>query len=194
MFSLDFSWRQSFHENGKGLVMCYTMFFFFVTQRSSPKRNWRWFWGALRSNDAYGNEKVKETIGLIRKTTTSHARASHFFCTFLYRFYTTTTWKCLISRFIEDVNKQRRNFISLSELGYGHLKFSFRRVRPHLTKYVGRNNRYKDWKNANSLFKQRSRCRRVVGSFKKWTYCNCTSFTWSWCVIAHFFPLWCVMV
>ena len=36
--------------------------------------------------------------------------------------------------FMEDVNKQRRNFISLSELGYGHLKFSFRRVRLDLTK------------------------------------------------------------
>ena len=28
---------------------------------------------------------------------------------------------------MEDVNKQRRNFISLSELEYGPLKFSFRR-------------------------------------------------------------------
>ena len=27
---------------------------------------------------------------------------------------------------MEDVNKQRRNFISLSELEYGPLKFSFR--------------------------------------------------------------------
>ena len=34
---------------------------------------------------------------------------------------------------MEDVNKQRRNFISLSKLGYCPLKFSFRRVRLHLT-------------------------------------------------------------
>ena len=34
---------------------------------------------------------------------------------------------------MEDVNKQRRNFISLSKLGYRPLKFSFRRVRLHLT-------------------------------------------------------------
>ena len=39
---------------------------------------------------------------------------------------------------MEDVNKQRRNFISLSELGYGPLKFSFGMVRLHLTsKWVG---------------------------------------------------------
>ena len=37
---------------------------------------------------------------------------------------------------MEDINKQRRNFISLSELGYGPLKFSFMRVRLVLTKYV----------------------------------------------------------
>ena len=38
---------------------------------------------------------------------------------------------------MEDVNKQRRNFISLSELEYGPLKFIFRRVRLQLTKWVG---------------------------------------------------------
>ena len=30
------------------------------------------------------------------------------FCTFLSRFCTTTMWKCLISRFMEDVNNQRQ--------------------------------------------------------------------------------------
>ena len=35
----------------------------------------------------------------------------------------------LISSFMEDVNKQRRNFVSLSELEYGSLEFKFRRVR-----------------------------------------------------------------
>ena len=44
---------------------------------------------------------------------------------------------------MEDVNKQRRNFISVSELKYGPLKFSFRRVGLQLTKELGRNNRYK---------------------------------------------------
>ena len=39
---------------------------------------------------------------------------------------------------MENVNKQRRNFISLSELGYGPLEFNFRRVRFHLrSKWVG---------------------------------------------------------
>ena len=42
--------------------------------------------------------------------------AWRFFCTFLWNCYTTTTSKCLISRFMEDVNKRRRNFLSLSKL------------------------------------------------------------------------------
>ena len=65
---------------------------------------------------------------------------------------------------METLNKQRRNFISLSELEYSPLEFKFRRVRIHLSKYVSRNNCREDWKNANSLFKRRSRCRRFVGS------------------------------
>ena len=56
------------------------------------------------------------------------------FCTFLCRFCATTTWKYLISCFMENVNRQWRNYISLSELEYGHLEFKFRRVRVHLTK------------------------------------------------------------
>ena len=54
--------------------------------------------------------------------------------------------------FVELVNKQRRNFISLYELGYGTLEFCFGRIHRHLTKGVGKNNRDKDWRMTNSLF------------------------------------------
>ena len=37
---------------------------------------------------------------------------------------------------------------------------------------VSRNNRDKDWKNANSLFKRRSRCCRVVGSYSPYWLCG----------------------
>ena len=36
------------------------------------------------------------------------------FCTFLCRHCTTTTWKCLISRFVEDVNTRQRLSLSSS--------------------------------------------------------------------------------
>ena len=38
---------------------------------------------------------------------------------------------------MEYVNKQQRNFTSLSELGYGPSEFNSRRVRLHFTKWVG---------------------------------------------------------
>ena len=46
------------------------------------------------------------TVG---KTTTLHVHRT--FYTFLCRFCTTTTWNCLISLFMENVKKRRRNFI-----------------------------------------------------------------------------------
>ena len=119
-----------------------------------------------KPNNADDNENVKKTIGLISKTTTAHVH--HTFLYISFRFRTTMTWKCLISRYMEDVNKQQRNFISLSELEFGPLKFSFRRVRLQLTKWVGII-AYKDWKNANSLFKRRSCRRRVVGSYSPYS-------------------------
>ena len=61
-----------------------------------------------RSNDdGDGNENGKKAIGLDWQNN-NFARASRFFCTFLSRCCTTTTWKCLISRFVEDVNEDNK--------------------------------------------------------------------------------------
>ena len=87
----------------------------------------------LRYHDYDVNENVKKTIRWIGRKTTVHAFFT-LFCTFLYRHYMTMTWKCLISRFTEDINKRRRKFLPLSELGYGCLEFGSKRVRLHLTK------------------------------------------------------------
>ena len=92
--------------------------------------------GTLRSNDATATrtnvKKIREKIGLISKTTTLHV-----YHTFLYislPFLNDYDVKMPISRFMENVNKHLRNFISLSELEYGPLEFNFRRARLHLTK------------------------------------------------------------
>ena len=55
-----------------------------------------------------GRRRERPKSNRFYKQNNSFARASHFFCTFLSRFCTTTTWKCLISCFMENVNKQRR--------------------------------------------------------------------------------------
>ena len=62
--------------------------------------------GTLRSNDADGTTRTsKKTIGFISKTTTLHVHHAFFASVqFSARFSTTTTWTCLISRFMEDVN------------------------------------------------------------------------------------------
>ena len=82
--------------------------------------------GTSRSNNATATQRERQKNNRFNKQNNDFARASHFYvhnCSF----YTTTTWKCLISRFMENVNKQRRSFISLSELEYGPFEFHFRR-------------------------------------------------------------------
>ena len=80
--------------------------------------------GTSRSDDGDGNGNATKAIGLISKTT------------IIKTTITTTTSKCLISRCTEEVHKRRRNFLSLSQLGYGSQEFNVRMVRLHLTKLV----------------------------------------------------------
>ena len=81
-----------------------------------------------------GRQRERQKSKRFNKQNNNFARASHFFVHFFPVFARLRRENGLISRFIEDVNKQRRDFISLSELEYGPLKFSFRMVRLHLTK------------------------------------------------------------
>ena len=62
--------------------------------------------------------KKRNSLTSLTRKTKNFARASHFFVYFLCRDCTTTPWKCLISRFLKDVNKQWQNLLSLYELGY----------------------------------------------------------------------------
>ena len=81
------------------------------------------------------------------------------FCTFLCRRCTTTTWKCLISRFVEDVETIQRLASSFPEL-CSLLQFNSRKICQHLTNWTSWNKRDKVWSSANSLFKWRFRSRR----------------------------------
>ena len=79
---------------------------------TTAKRDAKWLLGSC-SNDGDSNEDVKKAIGLLRKTTTFHVH--HSFCTFLYRPRTTTTRKCLIASFMEDVTGDDESlFLSLN--------------------------------------------------------------------------------
>ena len=54
------------------------------------------------------------------------------FCTFRCRHCTTTTWKCLTSHFVEDVNTMQRLSSSFPELRYSLLEFISRKNCQHL--------------------------------------------------------------
>ena len=73
--------------------------------------------GTLRSDDEMTARTSKKTMGF-RGQNNNFARASHSFCTFLCRFWKTTTWNCLIWHFIQVVNRKGRRRKDLDGL-YG---------------------------------------------------------------------------
>ena len=79
--------------------------------------------GTLRSNDA-----------TVTRTSTSHVHQTFLYVYIPFLHNCDVKLNCLISRFMENINKQRRNFISLSGLGYGRLEFNISRVRLHSTR------------------------------------------------------------
>ena len=75
------------------------------------------------------------------------------FCTFP-RHCTTMSWKCLISRFVEGVNRQGNELSSsFSELRYSLLEFNSRKNCQVLTSWMRENKCNKVWSSATSLFK-----------------------------------------
>ena len=70
--------------------------------------------GSFSNDDGDGNENVKTAMGLLSKTTSLHVHHAFLYISLPLLHVTTRTWKCLISHFMEDVNKRRRNFLSLS--------------------------------------------------------------------------------
>ena len=95
-----------------------------------------------------------------RLTKEQHCTCITLFCTFLCRHCTTTTWKCLISRSVEDVNTTERLSFSFPKLRYSLLEFSSRNNCQHLTNWMRWNKRDNVWSSATSLFKWRFRSRR----------------------------------
>ena len=75
--------------------------------------------GTLRSNDADGNENVIKTIGFTTKTTILHVHHARLYISLPVFARLRRENTSVISRFMEYVNKEQRNAISLSELGYG---------------------------------------------------------------------------
>ena len=114
-----------------------------------------------RSNDDGDfNENSKKAIGLDEQNN-NFARASRFQVHFFALCHcTTTTWKCLISRFVKDLNTRQRLSFSLPELWYSLLEFNSSKSCKHLTNWKSWNKREKIWSSATSFFKWRFRTHR----------------------------------
>ena len=69
-------------------------------------------------------------------------------CTFLCRHCTTTTWKCLISRFVENANTRQQLYFSFAKLWYSLSEFNSRKNCKHLTNWTRWNKRDKVWSSA----------------------------------------------
>ena len=94
--------------------------------------------GTLRYDDGDGNENVTKA-NRFNNQSNNFARASRF----LVHFFAVTARlrleTGLISRCTEEVHKRRRNYLPLSELGYGSLEFNLWRVRLYMSqsKWLG---------------------------------------------------------
>ena len=85
--------------------------------------------GSLSKDDGDVNENGKKAKQQLCTCTT-------LFCIFLYRRCTTTTWKCLISCFVENVNTRQRLSSSFSELRYSLLELNSRKNCQDLTNWM----------------------------------------------------------
>ena len=97
-------------------------------------------WSGVRPDDAWERPRIQvENNARGRRSSASASQKQHLFtsitlfCTFLCRHCTAMTGKWLVSRFMEDVNKRRLNFLSLSILECGSWEFGSKRVRLNST-------------------------------------------------------------
>ena len=81
--------------------------------------------GSSSNNNGDGNENGKKAIGLDWRNNTS-ASVSRFFVHYFALVAYPTTRKCLILRFVEDMNTREQLSFSFPELQYSLLEFNSR--------------------------------------------------------------------
>ena len=74
------------------------------------------------------NDDGKKAIGVDWQNNNFIYTCITLFCTFLCRPCTTTTWKCLISRFNEDVKRRHQFSFSFPELWYSLLRIQLIKI------------------------------------------------------------------
>ena len=133
----------------------------------AASETWSHFWakGSLSNDNRDGNMNGKKAIGLDWQKQ-QFCTYITLFCSFPCRRCTTMTWNCLISRFVEDVNRRQQPSVAFPELWYSPLESNSRQIRQHLTNLTRWNKRDEVWTRANKLFYWRFRSRRRCHCFK----------------------------
>ena len=144
------NWRQ-FPDPMKYMIS--NPWFILKTQIGSPSREGypqqTQVMGRFSKDDGDSNENVKKAMRLLSRKHVFTCIAP--FCTVFCRYCMTTTWKCLISLFMEVVNKRRRNFLTLSKLVCFPQEINSREIYLHLIFLANWNKRDKVWKMPNSF-------------------------------------------
>ena len=126
-------------------------------RQKSRRRCLSFLTGTLRSNDADGDENVKKTIGFIGKTTTLHVR--HAFLYISLPVFAQIRRESACFHVIWSTWTSNNEILPLSL----NLDMVPRNSTPGGFAYIWQSRWVgKDWKNANSLFKWRFRCRGVT--------------------------------
>ena len=81
---------------------------------------------SLSDNDGGGDEDGKKAI-ILDWQNDNFACASHFLY-FLCVRSMTTTWKCLISRFVKDGNSRQQLYFSFPEIWYSLSEFNYKQI------------------------------------------------------------------
>ena len=133
----------------------------------AASETWSHFWakGSLSNDNGDSNMNGKKAIGLDWQKQ-QFCTCITLFCSFPCRRCTTMTWNCLISRFVEDVNRRQQPSVAFPELWYSPLESNSRQIRQHLTNLTRWNKRDEVWTRANKLFYWRFRSRRRCHCFK----------------------------
>ena len=117
-------------------------------------------------------ERQKSNFNWYRLTKQQLYTCITFFCIFLCRCCTPTTWNFLFSRIVEDVNTRQQFSFSFPELRYNPLEFNPRKNRYYLPNWTRWNKFDKVWSSVNILFEWRfCSCRRRC-CFKSFLKCG----------------------
>ena len=107
--------------------------------------------GSFSRKRIWRRQRERQKSNRFRLAEQLHCTCIPLFCTFLCRHCTDKTWKCLISRFVEDVKRRQRLYLFLNFNWYSLLEFNSRINCQHLMNWTRWNKHDKVWSSATDF-------------------------------------------